>query len=64
MSKKSEPGEEKPATGKPQPPHAKSAQRKLPKVLPSSPEHDSARAWGDTDDSNDERLRHEKPPHW
>lgn len=25
---------------------------------------DTARAWGDPDDSNDDRLRDDKPPHW
>ena len=25
---------------------------------------DTSRAWGDTDDSNDDRLRDDKPPHW
>lgn len=25
---------------------------------------DTDRAWGDGDDSNDDRLRDDKPPHW
>ncbi len=25
---------------------------------------DTSRAWGDPDDSNDDRLRNERPPHW
>ncbi|MEK9908549.1 MAG: hypothetical protein VW500_05670, partial [Aquiluna sp.] len=25
---------------------------------------DTAQAWGDPDDSNDDRLRDDKPPHW
>lgn len=25
---------------------------------------DTARAWGDPDDSNDDRLWDDKPPHW
>lgn len=37
---------------------------KVRRVLPSGPDEDSDRAWGDGDDSNDARLRHEKPPHW
>lgn len=35
-----------------------------PRVLPTGSDEDSYRAWGDSDDSNDERLRREKPPHW
>jgi hypothetical protein len=25
---------------------------------------DTPRAWGDPEDSNDDRLRDDKPPHW
>lgn len=49
----------------PKPPRAmKDSKRKAPRVLPTSADSDSFRAWGDSDDSNDERLRREKPPHW
>lgn len=56
-------GNERPSD-RPNKPGGKRAARKLPRVLPTSGEGDSDRAWGDSDDSNDENLRREKPPHW
>lgn len=35
-------------------------------VLPDQTRDDTDQGWGERrrDDSNDERLRHERPPHW
>lgn len=37
---------------------------KKPEPLFERAFEDTARAWGDPDDSNDDRLRNERPPHW
>ena len=31
---------------------------------PEPAEEDTARAWGDANDTNDHRLKSDKPPHW
>lgn len=64
---KPEPVKREPAKSEPRksgPAKTGVSKRKLPKILPTGSESDSHRSWGDSDDSNDERLRHEKPPHW
>lgn len=33
-------------------------------VLPTRAAEDAPERWGDPDDSNDERLRRDVPPHW
>lgn len=33
-------------------------------VLPDTTSDESPRSWGDGDESNDDRLLEERPPHW
>lgn len=33
-------------------------------VLPDQTSGDTDAGWGERRDSNDDRLRHERPPHW
>jgi hypothetical protein len=33
-------------------------------VLPDQTTDDTAQGWGERDESNDERLLDERPPHW
>lgn len=33
-------------------------------VLPDAPSDEGPEGWGDTDETNDERLADERPPHW
>jgi hypothetical protein len=39
-------------------------QRLGPRVVPMRADDDNARVWGDADDSNDERLKRDVPPHY
>jgi hypothetical protein len=39
-------------------------ERKAQPLFDEKAYEDTNRAWGDPDDSNDDRLRDEKPPHW
>jgi len=32
--------------------------------LPEQTRDDTRRGWGDSDDSNDDRLHEDRPPHW
>ena len=39
-------------------------ERKAQPLFEEKAYEDTSRAWGDPDDSNDDRLRDERPPHW